>query len=576
MICLKKIMNRNNSLTQSLVENGYNELLVNLLVNRGYNEDTITTLLNTGYSEDMPKYNDITNVEIGADIIQSHIANGSKIFIFGDYDSDGVNSSYILGDAINHIIFNTESNATIGIKVPERHEGYGMNMTWCKKIIAENQGKDVLVITVDNGIAQDKEVAYLLKNGIDVLITDHHTPNGHTPKDVFIIDAFYNNDDENNKGLCGAGVAFKLAMTLLERYNIEYSTDLYYKYLIHVAIATITDSMPMTVENIKYVYNGIQLLKDGYGSTAIDYYREFNNNTDLAPKDIAFGLGPQINSCGRMNNTALAIDYLFADDEDVEDLYNSIVNTNDERKTKTKKAIETAEEMVDSKELGIAIQLSDVEGIAGIIASNLSDKYNKCTIVFSQINDVLVGSARSEGFVNLLSVLKQIENETDYIVKLGGHANACGLTIKQSHFEDFKKIYNAKLNKILASKPVEEVTDINVVVDDIISVTDINKENCDTFRELYFFTETTPVFALTDVTINKFKYSNNNANNVQFSISDKNGKFDFWTWGIGNQYKALGEPKQVTLIGELDNKFGKPSFNVISIIPKGELVYDNK
>ena len=191
MICLKKIMNRNNSLTQSLVENGYNELLVNLLVNRGYNEDTITTLLNTGYSEDMPKYNDITNVEIGADIIQSHIANGSKIFIFGDSDSDGVNSSYILGDAINHIIFNTESNATIGIKVPERHEGYGMNMTWCKKIIAENQGKDVLVITVDNGIAQDKEVAYLLKNGIDVLITDHHTPNGHTPKDVFIIDACF-------------------------------------------------------------------------------------------------------------------------------------------------------------------------------------------------------------------------------------------------------------------------------------------------------------------------------------------------------------------------------------------------
>ena len=570
MICLKKIMNKNNNLTQSLVDNGYNELLVKLLVNRGYDENIITTLLNTGYSDEMPKYNDITNVEIGADIIQSHIANGSKIFIFGDYDSDGVNSSYILGDAINHIIFNTESESTIGIK------GYGMNINWCKKIVAENQGEDILVITVDNGIAQDKEVAYLLNNGIDVLITDHHTPNGHTPKNVFIIDAFHNNDNENNKGLCGAGVAFKLAMTLLERYDIDYINDLYYKYLIHVAIATITDSMPMTEENIKYVYNGIQLLKDGYGSTAIDYYREFNNNTDLAPKDIAFGLGPQINSCGRMNNTVLAIDYLFADDEDVEDLYNSIVNTNDERKTKTKKAIEMAEEMVSSKDLGIALELTDVEGIAGIIASNLSDKYNKCAIVFSQANDVLIGSARSEGFVNLLSVLKQIEAETDYVVKLGGHANACGLTIKKSCFKDFKKLYNAKLSKILASKPKEEVTDINVVVDDIISVADINKENCDTFRELYFFTETAPVFALTDVTINKVKYSNNNMNNVQFSISDKTGSISTWTWGIGNQYKALGEPKQVTLIGELDNKFGKPSFNVISIIPKGEIIYDNK
>ena len=573
MICLKKTMNRENRLTQSLIDNGYNELLVNLLVNRGYDEDIVTALLSTGYSDELPEYNNITNVEIGADIIQSHIANGSTIYIFGDYDSDGVNSLYILGDAINHAIFTSDSEATIGIKVPERYEGYGMNMKWCKEIV-ENKNNDILVITVDNGIAQDKEVAYLLENDIDVLITDHHTPNGHTPKNVFIIDAFHNNDDENNKGLCGAGVAFKLAMTLLDRYDIEYRDDLYYKYLIHVAIATITDSMPMTIDNIKYVYNGVQLLRDGYGSTAINYYKEFNSNTELVPKDIAFSLGPQINSCGRMNNTVLAVDYLFADDDDVEDLYNSIVNTNDERKAKTKKAIEMAEEMVSSKEFGIAIQLSDVEGIAGIIASNLSDKYNKCSIVFSQAGDVLIGSARSEGFVNLLSVLKQIEAETNYVVKLGGHANACGLTIKKAHFEDFKKLYNDKLSKILASKPKEEKTDINVVVDDVITVSDINKENCEALRELYFFTESNPVFAITDVTINKVKYSNNNMNNVQFTISDKNGKFDFWTWGIGNQYKALGEPKQVVLIGELDNKFGKPSFNVISIIPKGEVIYD--
>ena len=549
-------------------------LIKRVLINRGYDKDIIDALLSTGYSNELPVYDDLTNVKIGADIIESHIANGSKIFIFGDYDSDGVNSSYILGDAINNIIYNVESESTISIKLPERSEGYGLNLEWCKKIIAENEGEDVLVITVDNGIAQDKEVAYLLENNIDVLITDHHSPNGHTPKNVFIIDAFLNNDSIDNKGLCGAGVAFKLAMTLLDRYDIDYRDDLYYKYLIHVAIATITDSMPMTMENIKYVYNGVQLLKDGYGSTAIDYYRTFNNNTDLVPKDLAFSLGPQINSCGRMNNTGLALDYLFADEDDVEDLYNAIVNTNDERKAKTKKALEIAEELVDYKSVAIAVQLPEIEGIAGIIASNLSDKYNKCAIVFSKANDVLIGSARSEGFINLLSVLKQIEAETNYIVKLGGHANACGITIKEKHFNDFKEQLNSKIEHIISSTPKEEKQHIEVIVDDIITVSDLNKDNCEEIRPLYFFTESNPIFALKDITINKVKYSGNNPNNVQFTISDKTGKFDFWTWGIGEQYKSLGEPKLVTLIGELDNKFGKPSFNIISIIPKGEVMYE--
>ena len=560
-----KTMNKHNS---------EEELIKRVLINRGYDIEIIDALLNVGYSQELPMYNDLTNVNVGADIIESHIANGSNIFIFGDYDSDGVNSSYILSDAINQIIFNEDSTATISVKLPERTEGYGLNINWCKSIV-ENKDNDTLVITVDNGIAQEREVAYLLENGIDVLITDHHQPNGHTPKDVFIIDAFHNNDDENNKGLCGAGVAFKLAMTLLDRYELSNRDELYYKYLIHVAIATITDSMPMTIENIKYVYNGIELLKDGYGSTAIDYYRTFNSNTDLVPKDIAFSLGPQINSCGRMNNTALALDYLFADEDDVEDLYNALVNTNDERKAKTKKALEIAEEMINIKEPVIAIQLGEVEGIAGIIASNLSDKYSRCSIVFSQIDNVLVGSARSDGYINLLSVLKQIEHESDYIVKLGGHANACGITIKQSAFDEFKKAINEKVFHIIASNPVEtKTTDMNIVVDDIITVADLNKDNCEAIRPLYFFTESTPVFAIKDVTINKVKYSGNNPNNVQFFISDKHGKFDFWTWGIGEQYKALGEPKLVTLIGELDNKFGKPSFNILNIIPKGEVSFE--
>ena len=552
-----------------------NELITKVLINRGYDEEIINALLSTGYSEELPAYNDITNVEIGADIIESHIANNSTIHIFADYDADGTCSSYILGDAISYAIWTSDSSSSLNIKVPERYEGYGLNMKWCESIVDnKSDNETILVITVDNGIAQDKEVAYLLSNGIDVLITDHHMPNGHTPQEVIIIDAFHNNDNINNKGLCGAGVAFKLAMTLLERYDIKDFDELYYKYLIHVAIATITDSMPMTIDNIRYVYNGLQLLKDGYGSDAINHYKEFNSSTDLTPKDIAFGLGPQINSCGRMCNASLAVDYLFANDDDVEDLYNSIVKTNDERKAKTKKAIDMAEEMIDINKPGIVLNLVDVEGIAGIIASNVVNKYRRPTIVFSQAGDVLIGSGRSTDGINLLSVIKQIEANTDYIVKVGGHASACGITIKKQYFNDFcNTLYNA-LENITVVDNTEEQEELRVVVDDYITVSDINKDNCESLRSLYFFTESNPVFALNDITITKVKYSGNNPNNICFDIKDKTGSISTWAWGVGDMYKMLGEPKQVSIIAELDTKFGKPSLNILNIIPKGEIEYE--
>lgn len=561
---ITKRPNQNNKLKNLLI--GHNEMIVNVLVNRGYDKEIIESLLETGYSNELPPYNDLTNVEVGADIISSHIANGSTIWIFGDHDSDGVNSTYILGDAINNIIYETESNATINLKVPERTEGYGLNMNWCEELVANKSDEQILVITVDNGIAADREVAYLLENGIDVLITDHHQPNGHTPQNVFIIDAFHNNDSESNKGLCGAGVAFKLAMTLLDRYPNIASDDMYYRYMIHVAIATITDSMPMTKENIQYVYNGLQLLKDGYGSEALNYYKDYNANTDLTPKDLAFGIGPQLNACGRMNNVGLAIDYLFCEESEVEDLYNKIVLTNDERKAKTKEAVATAESIMDINSPSIVLALNNVAGIAGIIASDLSSRFNKCTIVFSSHgnNKYLIGSARSTGNIHLLNVLRELE--TDAIVKVGGHAGACGITIKAELYNEFINALNNALNN-LPTIEVENDTELEVVVDDFITLSDINKDNCEALKNLYFFTESNPVFAL-DVEIVKTKKSNNNPNNMEFTVRDNEKEFSFWSWGIGAQYNALNKPTDVVLVGEIEYKFGKPSFNILNIIPK--------
>jgi single-stranded-DNA-specific exonuclease len=233
-----------------------------------------------------------------------------------------------------------------------------------------------------------------------------------------------------------------------------------------------------------------------------------------------------------------------------------------------------AEEIINPDSLSIVLNLSDVEGIAGIIASNLSNSYRKPTIIFSQTNDVLIGSGRSTQDVNLLEILKTIESNNDYIVKVGGHAAACGITIKAESFNQFNEDLTALLENITTVDVIVEDEPLQVIADDFITVSDINKTNCEALRPLYFFTEQAPTFILKDITITKVKYSNNNPDNICFTLKDNTGTCDTWTWKIGNMYKQMGEPKQVSLVAELDTKFGKPSLNILSIIPKGDCIYE--
>ena len=159
------------------------------------------------------------------------------------------------------------------------------------------------------------------------------------------------------------------------------------------------------------------------------------------------------------------------------------------------------------------------------------------------------------------------------MVKVGGHNAACGITIKASGLKSFIK----SVNEAILDLPIVEVTEeVNpqIVVDNYISIADINKDTCEALKNLYFFTETNPVFALTDITITNVKYSGKNANNICYTITDSTGTISTWDWGTGDLYKQLGCPKNVTLIAELELKFGKPALNILNIIPKGEVIYE--
>jgi single-stranded DNA-specific DHH superfamily exonuclease len=222
---------------------------------------------------------------------------------------------------------------------------------------------------------------------------------------------------------------------------------------------------------------------------------------------------------------------------------------------------------MDINSPSIVLALNNVSGIAGIIASDLSSRFGKCTIIFSSHgnNKYLVGSARSTGRINILNLLRELD--TDAVVKVGGHSSACGVTIKANKFDEFINALNKAINELPCPIEIEEEHELEILVDDFIELKDINKVNCDALKDLYFFTESNPTFAL-DVEIVKTKASSNNPNNMMFTVKDDETEFSFWSWGIGAQYEALNKPTDVILVGEIEYKFGKPSFNIINIIPK--------
>ena len=524
--------------------------IVKFLLARGIEEQTMLLLLSKENLPMLPN-NSMKNVDKAAVLINKYLrCDTANIYIFGDYDSDGVNATYIMYNALVELAEALGSNVTINYYLPERTEGYGLSMNWCESIVGLD---NTLVITVDNGITKKDEVEFLKKNGVEVIVTDHHQPQpGMIPK-CTIVDAHYNDDDNNSKGLCGAAVAYKVIAYL---YQDIYEYDFLYvqKYIAHAGIATITDMMPFTDENIIFVSNALKCLNDypyeGYEYAPVTesmyYFAEMNKGSNLKAKDIAFGFGPQINSCGRMGNIDVAMNFMLAPDEDtLADTYREMDSLNEERKLQTK-VVTASIEPPKTTDLALVARVSDAEGIVGSIATNLCATYGMPTIIFTETDDeYMSGSARCpEGYD-----LQTLFRNTDHIVFFGGHSGAAGITIKTKDYKKFVKSFN----KTISKTPVAVAMTDTITVDRIIKESDINKNFINKYDNILFFNEfTRPVYGLKNVQITGYHTSKNNPNNICFHIKNKSKEIKVWCWNYGSTYKAMGEPKLVDIVGTLE------------------------
>ena len=580
-----KIRNReidNKDIKKLAVKYKTTEKIIKLLLNRGYKEEELGKYIQKDDYYVAP-FDSITNCTEAATIIKSYLEDDEAIiYTFGDYDVDGVMSRNTVEGIFLAIKESIDSKVTLKYKTPNRVEGYGLGMEWCKKTFPRKTTKRILVITVDNGITKKEEVAYLQSKGVEVIITDHHAPKKGQVPDCLIVDPWLNDlNDDNALGLCGAAVAYKICGRLLELY--EDDSNFILNYLPNAAIATITDMMPATQENIGLVSYGLWLIKNGYASEAINHYKAYVNK-EITVKDIAFEIGPQINACGRMGNIELATNFMFATDEDeLEYFYNEMINLNEERKVLEKKIVENIFTQDFSNDLMVIVNVPELGGLGGTVASKVVEHFRKPCILLSGNGEILHGSARSFGGISLHALFSD-EVKKGNIVDFGGHHAAAGITVRADKIDDLRKSINNTLASLILELSNEEVIEKEPVieVDDIINLKDITRSTIAPYSELVFFGDfKEPVFALMNLDVIEARSSSNNPDHLCLNLQDstvkavKNryGKLvgkELWIWNKMPAYKEIGEPKKVNLIGKIVPDFRNPkyySFEVETIIP---------
>ena len=381
-------------------------------------------------SMQIPHFSLLSDIEKAVKRIKKAVEKNEKIVILGDYDVDGVSSSAIMHLFLNKIYKNYE------IVIPNRFiHGYGLSPKILEEIKAD------LIITVDNGISSFEAAEICKKRGIDLIITDHHTPKEMENKNFYLPNAYAVINPKISpsfpfKEICGAEVAWYLCAAI--KSELKLNIDLR-EFLDILALAVIADVMPLNHLNRTLVNMGLKRLNLAKRAFSRVLKKYFNN---IKSTNIAFGIAPRLNAAGRMENAKVAFNFLISEDEnDALRLYLELDRLNSLRK-------ETEAEILENIKINdddfILIKGEFHEGVIGIIASRFVHKYNKPAIVFSLEEGRLKGSGRSLGNIDIFSIISECE---DLLEGFGGHKMACGLSIKEDNFDLLQQRLNEKIKR---------------------------------------------------------------------------------------------------------------------------------
>ena len=370
--------------------------------------------------------------------IEKALGNKERILVYGDYDVDGTSAVSLVYKFFRKLTNN------IDYYIPNRYdEGYGISFQGIDYAVSTGVS---LIISLDCGIKAVAKVAYAQEKGIDFIICDHHMPDDELPKAVAVIDAKRADSVYPYDELSGCGVGFKLIQAFSQRNGMPFSEI--EPLLDLVAISIASDIVPLTGENRVMIYYGLKQLNSNpsFGLRGIIEICGLSRKP-ITVSDIVFKIGPRINASGRMMNGKEAVDLMLANNmATAREKSKNIDEYNEERRELDKKITDEAIEYID-QHIDINAQKSIVlynetwhKGIIGIVASRITERYLRPTIVLTKSNDMISGSARSLiGF----DVYKAIESCRDILENFGGHTYAAGLTLREENLEEFTQRFNA-------------------------------------------------------------------------------------------------------------------------------------
>ena len=398
-------------------------------------------------------------MQSAVDRIELALKKGEKILIYGDYDVDGTTSVAMM------YCFLSRFTDKIGYYIPDRYdEGYGISF---KGIDFAKTEEYSLIIALDCGIRAVKQIEYASVKEIDFIICDHHSPGANIPRAISILNPKQKDCNYPFKELSGCGVGFKLIQAISEQRNIEFNEIGEYLDLLAVSIGA--DIVEMTDENRVLAFYGMKIINQSPRSGLKALIEKSGKTGILSISDVVFGIAPRINAAGRINHGKLAVEILVENNlEKAREFSEGIENHNIERKELDQNITKEALEMIDeNKKSTVVHSKSWHKGVVGIVASRLIEKHYKPTIVLSEKDGELTGSARSVKGFDLYEALLKCEH---LLEKFGGHKYAAGLTIKKQNLNSFIK----EFEKVVSNTITKDQLVAEIEVDMEIELEEVN------------------------------------------------------------------------------------------------------
>ena len=522
------------------------ELLTKILVNRGITDDKeIDTFLNPTRNDFYDPYL-MPDMDKAVERIIKAINNQEKVMIYGDYDVDGITSITVLKK------FLEERGLKTGHYIPNRlEEGYGLNENAIRSIAEQ---KYTLMITVDCGISGIEEVELANQLGIETIITDHHEQSESLPNAYAIINAKRKDSQYPFRGLAGCGAVFKLIQAISLRLGLEEKEFL--KYLDIVCVGTISDIVPLVDENRVIAKLGLKLVAQtrniGLRELILQSgYKKIDSNT------ISFGVAPRINACGRMGYQEEALDLFLTNNiEEARKITTRLNSYNLERQTKEKDIFEQAIkelEKEDIEKLNTIVLSGDNwhHGVIGIVASKLTEKFYKPTILICFEDNIGKGSGRSLPGFDLHEALVET---SAYLEKYGGHEMAVGLSLKKEKYNDFKLAFE----EIAKSKNIQQIIPV-IKIDSIITAKDVNKKTIQDLEMLEPFGEKNknPIFVYKNLKIDSIR-ALSEGKHLKLTLKDDNLLINAIGFNLGYLSEEYLIGDKIDIAGNLEiNKYGR-------------------